>query len=208
MSALILAGIELPPPLPKGRPKPEDVEPWLAVVETLMGRGVATPYAMKKALGVSYRTAKNWMDAVRERWANGLTDERMNWRRESLYAEADEIARAAWVNALAAETPTEKAGLFKVVLMANQRKAALTGLDRVEVKIDAKIDQTNVINVVQRVEADFGLAPGALEAIGKQAAQLLSTTPGGGDVVDAEVIDQGEELTFQKNDNEDGEGMT
>ena len=177
MTDILLTGIDLPPALPPGRPKPEAVEPWLDVVGVLMGRGVATPYAMRRILDVPYRTAKRWMDAVRERWANGLTDERMNWRRESLYAEADEVARVAWVNALAADTPTEKASLFKVVLMANTRKAALVGLDRIDIKIDAKIDSRAVINVVQRVEADFGLAPGALEAIGKQAAKMISTTP-------------------------------
>ena len=174
MSDALMSGLELPPPLGRGKPKPEDLEPWLALVGELMGRGVRTPSELRKLIGVGYRTAKNWMDEVQSRWTAGLTDDLVNWRRESLYSEADAIARAAWLESRVAETPSEKASLFKVVLMANQRKASLTGLDGIEVKIRKEVTTTAMVDLVARVETEHGLAPGALEQIGRQAALALS----------------------------------
>ncbi len=174
MSQALMVGLELPPALGRGKPKPEELEPWLALVGELMGRGVRTPSELRKLLGVGYRTAKNWMDEVQRRWSSGLSDDLINWRRESLYSEADAIARAAWMESRLAETPSEKASLMKVVLMANQRKASLTGLDGIEVKIKKEVTTTTMVDLVARVETQHGLVPGALEAIGRNAARALS----------------------------------
>ena len=174
MSSALMRGLELPPALPRGKPAPEAVEPWLALVEELMGRGVRTPSQLRSVIGVGYRTAQRWMEVVTERWSSGLTDDRVNWRRESLYSEADQVARAAWYEAAHAGTPSERASLFKVVLMANQRKASLTGLEGLEVKIKKEVTQHTVVDLVARVEAEHSLAPGALERIGREAALALS----------------------------------
>lgn len=189
MSQSLMVGLELPPALSRGKPKPEELEPWLALVEELMGRGVRTPSELRKILGVGYRTAKNWMEEIQSRWSSGLSDDLINWRRETLYSEADAIARAAWVESRVAETSSEKASLFKVVLMANQRKAALTGLDGIDIKIRKEVSHTTMVDLVARVETEHGLAPGALEAIGRNAARALSGGTlelSGGDVVDVE----------------------
>jgi hypothetical protein len=183
-----MVGLELPPALGRGKPAKEALEPWMALVEELMGRGVRTPSELRKILGVGYRTANNWMAAVRKRWTSGLSDDLINWRRETLYGEADAVARAAWVESRLADTPSEKASLFKVVLMANQRKAALTGLDGLEIKIKKEITQTTMVDLVARVETQHNLAPGALEAIGRNAARALS----GGLVTDAtRILEEG-----------------
>jgi hypothetical protein len=174
MSQALMVGLELPPALGRGKPKAEELEPWLGLVEELMGRGVRTPSELRKLLGVGYRTAQNWMAEVRKRWSTGLSDDLINWRRETLYSEADAIARAAWVESRLADTPSEKASLFKVVLMANQRKASLTGLDGIEIKIKKEVTTTTMVDLVARVETQHGLAPGALEAIGRNAAKALS----------------------------------
>lgn len=172
-----MSGLELPPKLGRGKPSPEELEPWLALVGELMGRGVRTPSEMRKLLGVGYKTAKNWMGEVQRRWSSGLSDDLINWRRESLYSEADAVARAAWLESRVAETASERASLFKVILMANQRKASLTGLDGIEVKIKKEVQTTTMVDLVARVETEHGLAPGALEAIGRQAARALSGAP-------------------------------
>jgi len=174
MSSELLAGLTVPPRLGQGKPSQEAIEPWLEVVGQLMGRGVQTPSAMRSVLGIGYRTASNWMGEVRRRWASGLSDELVNHRRESLYAEADEVARQSWLEAMNAETPSEKASLFKVVLMANQRKAALTGLDALEVRIHKRVESRSTIELVASVEQQHGLAPGALEQLGRNAAILMS----------------------------------
>ena len=174
MSDALMAGLELPPKLGRGKPTPEELEPWLALTGELMGRGVRTPSELRKLLGVGYKTAKRWMDTVQQRWSSGLSDDLINWRRESLYSEADAVARAAWLESRLAETPSERASLFKVILRANQRKASLTGLDGIEVKIKKEVQTTTMLDLVARVETQHGLAPGALEAIGRNAARALS----------------------------------
>ncbi len=174
LSDPILTGLIVPPQLGPGRHTADVMEPWYELVGQLMSRGCATPYQLKKLLGIHFRTARNMIKIVHDRWAQGLSDELVNIRRESLYHEADEVARAAWKEAMTAETPSEKASLFKVALLANQRKAALTGLDSIEVKINKRITQHTSVELVQRVEQDHGLAPGALAALGRSASKLLS----------------------------------
>ena len=181
LSHVLMSGLETPSPLGRGKPSPEALEPWLALVEELMGRGVRTPSQLRKCLGIGYKTAENWLKTVQVRWRDGLTDDRINWRRESLYSEADQVARAAWAETMTANTPTEKASLLKIVLLANQRKAALTGLEGLEIKIRKEITTHTTVDLVARVETEHGLAPGALESIGRQAAKALS---GGGLVID------------------------
>ena len=174
MDSPLLRGIDLPPALGRGRPNPAVIESWLHVTERLMGRGVTTPTRLSKVCGVAYRTADRWLTEVRRRWATGLSDDRINWRREKLYAEADEVARAAWSESMQSETPSEKASLFKVVLMANARKAALTGLDTMEIRVHKRVEHIGAVDLVARVEHEHGLAPGALADIGRRAALVLS----------------------------------
>ena len=170
-----MLGLDLPPPLGRGKPRPEVVEPWLELVEELMGRGVRTPTELKKLVGVSHKTAARWMGEIQKRWTRGLTDDRINWRRETLYGEADSVARAAWADAMAADvTPSQRAALYKIVLLANQRKASLTGLDVMEVRVKKEVRHHTIVDMVARVETEHGLAPGALGAIGRQAAKALS----------------------------------
>ena len=170
----LLQGLYIPPKLKPGKPKPEEVEQWIELTSQLMSRGVDTPSKIRRLLGVHFRTARNWLTEVKARWGRGLSDELLNVRREALYHEADEVARAAWRTAMTAETASEKASLYKVLLMANQRKASLTGLDDVTVRIHKQVEQHTTVQLVARVEADHGLAPGALEALGRSAARLLS----------------------------------
>lgn len=201
LSHPLLHGLHVPPRLGPGKPDPELREAWLELVNQLMSRGCDTPHQIRKVLGIQFKTAKNWIGEVQSRWAKGLSDELINVRRESLYCEADAVAREAWETALTvAETASEKAALFKVILMANQRKAALTGLDAIEVRVNKTIEQRTTLELVQRVEEEHGLAPGALEALGRSAAKLLSQPTIAPDtlladseerVLDAEVIYEG-----------------
>jgi hypothetical protein len=169
-----MTGLHLPARLGRGKAKPELRAQWIELVATLMARGVKTPSHLRRLLGLNFRTAKNWMDEVEALWARGVSDELLNVRRESLYNEADEVAKEAWRAAMVAETASAKASLLKVLLMANQRKASLTGLDSIEVRVNKRVEQHTTVELVARVEQDHGLAPGALEALGRSAARLLS----------------------------------
>ena len=190
LSDPLLQGLYVPPRMKPGKVDPELREAWLELVNQLMARGCDTPHKIRKLLGVHWRTASNWISEVQGRWARGLSDELINVRREALYCEADEVAKAAWRTAAEAETASERAGLFKVILMANQRKAALTGLDAIEVRVNKTIEQRTTVELVQRVAQEHGLAPGALEALGRPAAKLLSAPAmDPGDVLDAHELE-------------------
>ena len=151
-------------------------EQWLDIVEELMGRGVRTRHQMAKLLSVPHMTAHQWMMAVQKNWHSGLTDEQVNWRRESLYSEVDQVAKAAWVTLSEGDVQAkDKANLFKVIILANQRKASLTGLENLEIKIKKEITMASTVDIVARVEKEHSLPPGALAEIGKQAARQLNS---------------------------------
>lgn len=189
-SSPLLNGLIIPERLPRGRPEPSAIEPWIELVEALMARGVSTPSQMRGLLGVGYKTAERWMATIRERWSAGLADERVNLRRERLYREADSVAEVAWMDAMQAESVQERVASLKVVLEANKRKASLCGLDKMEIKLESNVKQQVNVDVVASVETSFGLAPGALEKIGRDAALLLSAPAA--EVVEAELIEETE----------------
>ena len=172
----LLAGLRIPPRLGRGKPRQRDLEPWLDLVGELIGRGVHTPSQLRRLLGVSYKTAKNWLRIVHQRWSRSLSDELVSVRRERLYSEADQVAKTAWREATAPETtPSETAALLKVILLANERKATLTGLDVLEVRVSKRVEQHSTVELVARVEQEHGLQPGALEELGRATAKLLSS---------------------------------
>ena len=173
--AAILAGVELPPRV-HGRPTAEHQARWLEVVEVLMARGCGTAYQLVKLTGIRHETAQRWMKEVRHKWANEMNLDVLHGRREALYREADQVARIAWADALSCsdENANGRVGFLKLVIEANKRKAALCGFDDLEIRVSGEIKHRPATDVVQKVEQDLKLAPGALETIGKRAALLLS----------------------------------
>ena len=140
-----------------------------------MGRGVRTPSQVSRILGVSFKAATRWVELIHARWNEGLDKERLNWRRESLYTEADVVAQRAWEDALdMVNGAKERAAFLRVVLEANKRKAALCGLDSATLNVANRVDATISVDIVAKTETDLGLAPGALGSIGRDAAMLLS----------------------------------
>ena len=184
MSVYLTHGIKFPPRPGSGRPDPELMKKWGEIIEELMTRGVEKITEMEKITGLGYLTCRRYMADIREKWSETMSREEQQWRREKLYNEADRVSREAWNQALLTEHAGQKASLLKVVLNANQRKAALCGLDQIEINVNSKIETKTTIDVVSQVEEDLQLRPGALEDLGRQAALLFSKKP---DVVDVEV---------------------
>lgn len=188
--AAILAGVELPPRV-HGRPTTEHQARWLEVVEVLMARGCNTAYQLRDLTGVRYETAQRWMKEIRHKWANEMNLDVLHGRREGLYREADQVARIAWIDALACsdDNANGKVGFLKLVIEANKRKAALCGFDDLEIRVSGEIRHRPATDVVQKVEQDLKLAPGALETIGKRASLLLSgRMPDEDKAIEAEVV--------------------
>ena len=117
-------GVALPPK-PKGRASRELKSQWLQVVEHLMVLGIERPTHMAKKTGLTFHTAKRWMQEIKDRWTSTLTEEQ-SFRRELLYQEAESIARDAWVTALCSNNASVVVGAFKANLEANARRAALS----------------------------------------------------------------------------------
>ena len=85
--------------------------------------GIERPTHMAKKTGLTFHTAKRWMQEIKDRWTSTLTEEEQNFRRELLYQEAESLARDAWATALGSNNPSVVVGAFKAILEANARRA-------------------------------------------------------------------------------------
>jgi hypothetical protein len=184
MTAYLTRGIKFPPVPQVGHNDTDLLNRWRDIVEELMTRGLEKPADLQRLTGLAYTTCARYVEQIREKWSATMAAEEQQWRRERLYYEAERVAREGWDNALAADNPTAKAAFLKVVLAANQRKASLCGLDKVEIRLDAKIETAATLDVVSHVEQEFQLAPGALKMLGKEAALMFSKPP----VLEGEVV--------------------
>jgi hypothetical protein len=118
-------GVALPAK-PKGRASRELKSQGLQVVEQLMVLGIERPTHMAKKTGLTFHTAKRWMQEIKDHWTSTLTEEEQNFRRELLYQEAESVARDAWVTALGSNNASVVVGAFKTILEANARRGALS----------------------------------------------------------------------------------
>lgn len=187
----LLLDIELPPPLTGGRPTMSEREEWLAVVDEVMARGEDNPSRLSRLLGVSRETAKRWVQEIRARRAAVFAAQGRVDLAGALMAEADAVAKAAFRAALKAE-PKSKASLLKTVLVANMRKAALAGLDTVNVQHDHQHTIDGRVDVVVAVEDELQLPPGALAHIGQGLARQLTVTQArrlGVGAIEASIVD-------------------
>lgn len=191
IDAFLLDGLTIPEKMKRGRPNNGVAEAWLELVETIMGRGITSPYRLSLLLDVPYATADGWIKRIHKKWGDGLGTQELNWRREELYREADNVAQMAWAAALTAEIPKDRAEALGMILKANARKAKLCGLDTIKVSVKTETTVKATIDVVASVEQRFALAPGALAELGRQASILFSTRAltTDDDVVDAELAD-------------------
>ena len=55
--------------------------------------GIDRPSHLAKTTGLTFHTAKRWMQEIKDGWAGTLTEEELNIRRERLYQEAESLAR-------------------------------------------------------------------------------------------------------------------
>ena len=117
-------GAELPK-LRKGRPRNWIKRAWLECVEALMRAGVERPSHMVKRTGLTFRTAKRWMNQVGREWAKELPDEERRYRIDALYDEASDAASKAWATAISTNNPCVKLGALKAILESNRKRSVL-----------------------------------------------------------------------------------
>ena len=184
----ILRGISLPARA-RGRKTKDDREAWLACVDELMARGISNPNQLRNVTGLPYSTATPYLEECRKRAVMHLdTVGELATRRELLYREADAVAAEAFRRSFDEQNASCRVGYMRIVLEANKRKSALLGLDSVALNINTKTELRAMVDVVANVQAEYGIAPAALAAIGRDAAKALTTAVRDADVLDVEVV--------------------
>lgn len=113
------------PKLRRGRPRNWIKSRWLAVVEALMCAGVERPSHMARRTGLTFRTAKRWMNQIRREWAEELPEAERQYRIDALYDEASDAASRAWETAVNTTNPCIKLGALKAILASNSKRARL-----------------------------------------------------------------------------------
>ena len=116
------------PPVPKGRPSAAQRAAWLVVVEQLMIEGVATPTAVASRTGLTFHTAKRWMQEVRARWADGYPPSELRARADVAFAAAGDAVSAAWRAYEQAGTTNERLACLRAALAANRQRALICGV--------------------------------------------------------------------------------
>ena len=196
----ILHGISLPARA-RGRKTTDDREEWLGVVDELMARGIQNANQLRNVTGLPYSTAKTYLEECRKRAILQLdTEGELATRRELLYREADAVSAEAFRRSFDEQNASCRVGYLRIVLEANKRKAALCGLDSVQINANVKTELRAMVDVVANVEQQYGITPEALAAIGRDAAKAL-TLPAqalAGETIDVEVEEDSPSAATQK----------
>ena len=95
-----------------------------------MLEGVVTPTALANRTGLTFHTARRWMEEIHERWARSYSPDELRDRAEAAYAAAGVAGAAAWADYAAASTPADRRASLRLVLAANRQKALVCGLLR------------------------------------------------------------------------------
>ena len=117
------------PAKPKGRPSAALKSRWLVVVAELMAKGHTTPTEIVKRTGLTFTTAKRWIAEIRSSRSDAFTLPQLRAASEQLYHEAEQIASIAWHTALTAPNRNARVGSYHAILMANERRSILSGIE-------------------------------------------------------------------------------
>lgn len=166
----IFSGLEVPTQT-KGPFSHIDRERWMIVIEALLSRNVKSGRAISKLTGLSVNTSCDWVNSIKEMWSNDLTPQKVNVRRETLYAENERIATFCW-NLIQID-PLEKSvpSLLKIIGDTNQRRSRLVGAEQITLNVGQTIEQDIDTEYIQtQAAAKLGISIGSLKNIGDTLA--------------------------------------
>lgn len=177
----LLAGVVLPASIRSAA--------WVLVVERLMSRGVTTPAYLADLLEQPVASCEKWIEAVRQRWQNVEVSEVAAERREELYQRTMAIGDMAIQTAMGlSDSNGQKTHFMRVALQANEKAAALAGVNKVTIEV--KHDHTLTVRKPSEVLGEFGLAElrdlGAMSAAGMREQHEQERLLEEGQVVDVE----------------------
>tara|TARA_A100001388_G_scaffold255278_1_gene219634 strand:- start:1991 stop:2623 length:633 start_codon:yes stop_codon:yes gene_type:complete len=158
-----------------GRISADEKREWLEITSELMARGVRNPTQLRRLTGLTWDTCKSYIDEVQMRQAFQLDSVgELETRRENLFWEADAVAKEAFRRSFEEEHAASRVGYLRLVLEANKRKAALCGLDSVNLNVETRHKISASIDIVSDVAQKLNLPIDALEKIGRDTALALS----------------------------------
>ena len=194
----IMSGLEVPTQT-KGPFSHIDRERWYAVVEGLLSRNVKSARQIAKTTGLSLSTAAELVKDIKAMWQSDLTPQKVNVRREKLYAENERIADFCWqlvqLDPLAKEVPQ----YLKIIGDTNTRRSRLVGAEQITLAVGQKIDASIDTDVIQtQAAAKLGVSVSSLKNLGDSLAVAMLPNYSESDSESEEDNDQQEEN--EKND--------
>ena len=169
----VMSGLEVPSQT-KGPFSHIDRERWYAVVEGLLSRNVKSARQISKITGLSLSTAAELVKDIKEMWQSDLTPQKVNVRREKLYAENERIADFCWqlvqLDPLAKEVPQ----YLKIIGDTNTRRSRLVGAEQITLAVGQKIDASIDTDVIQtQAAAKLGVSVSSLKNLGDSLAVAM-----------------------------------
>jgi hypothetical protein len=158
----------------KGPFSPIDKERWQNVIEALVGRGVKSSRQAANITGLSHTTCNDFINKVKESWTSDLTPQRVNLRREVLYAENERIADFCWALIQGDPGGMHVPQYLKIIGDTNTRRSRLVGAEQITLavgKIESRDIDTNMIQT--QAAAKLGVSVNALKDLGDVLATKM-----------------------------------
>lgn len=97
--------------------------------EKLLVRGVESITDMSSELGVSFNTARGYIEVVKSRWVDSKSIEQLQAEREGLIKKTQEVIRECWNIKSTAKNALEATQALRTIIMAVEQLRRLQGLD-------------------------------------------------------------------------------
>ncbi|MCX6704403.1 MAG: hypothetical protein NTZ07_03060 [Candidatus Woesebacteria bacterium] len=118
--------------------------------EKLLVKGTDSITDISEELGISYNTARGYVELVKSRWVDSKSVEELQSEREGLIKKVQEVIKESWQIKNTAKTALEASQALRTVLMAVEQLRKLQGLDMLPLALD-ETDETKIFNMAQEV---------------------------------------------------------
>lgn len=118
--------------------------------EKLLVKGTDSITDISEELGISYNTARGYVELVKSRWVDSKSVEELQSEREGLIKKVQEVIKESWQIKNTAKTALEASQALRTILMAVEQLRKLQGLDMLPLAIDES-DETMIFKMAQEV---------------------------------------------------------
>lgn len=118
--------------------------------EKLLVKGTDSITDISEVLGISYNTARGYVELVKSRWIDSKSVEELQSEREGLIKKVQEVIKESWQIKNTAKTALEASQALRTILMAVEQLRKLQGLDMLPPALD-DTDEAKIFNMAQEV---------------------------------------------------------